>query len=200
MCSWTISASTASSYYAVAVVKKGSGVTWSNLKGKKSCHTGVGRTAGWNIPMGQVHKQTNDCDFSEWQWAYHSIGSGWCWSDVVHVYNLFRRVKAFAWPVMVASSYCNSNTFHWLCVSLSAAKFFSSGCAPGSEPNSPFCRQCAGSGKAVGDEAKCKASADEKYYGYGGAFRWEVNQCTFYVQVCEMIEWSLNMLTVVCLN
>merc|ERR1719383_81505 len=50
-------------------------------------------------------------------------------------------------------------------------KFFSSGCAPGADPASPFCTQCAGSGKAVGDESKCKASADELYYGYAGAFR-----------------------------
>ncbi|XP_044075040.1 transferrin-a [Siniperca chuatsi] len=110
----TANGGVASSYYAVAVVKKGSGVTWENLKGKKSCHTGVGRTAGWNIPMGHIHKLTNDCDFT---------------------------------------------------------KFFSSGCAPGSDPSSPFCAQCAGSGKAVGDESKCKASADEQYYGYAGAFR-----------------------------
>ncbi|CAJ1072255.1 transferrin-a isoform X2 [Xyrichtys novacula] len=104
----------ASSYYAVAVVKKNSGVTWDTLNGKRSCHTGVGRTAGWNIPMGHVYKQTQNCDFST---------------------------------------------------------FFSSGCAPGSDPTSPFCRNCAGSGKSVGDEAKCKASAEEKYYGYAGAFR-----------------------------
>uniref|UniRef100_A0A673BFN9 Serotransferrin n=1 Tax=Sphaeramia orbicularis TaxID=375764 RepID=A0A673BFN9_9TELE len=100
----------ASSYYAVAVVKKNSGVTWENLRGKRSCHTGMGRTAGWNIPMGQIHKETRDCDFSN-------------------------------------------------------------GCAPGADPTSPFCTQCAGSGKTVGDEAKCKASAEEKYYGYAGAFR-----------------------------
>ncbi|XP_068458076.1 transferrin-a [Clinocottus analis] len=104
----------ASSYYAVAVVKKSSGLTWDALKGKRSCHTGVGRTAGWNVPMGQIHKQTGDCDFT---------------------------------------------------------KFFSSGCAPGSEPSSPFCAQCAGSGTAVGDEFKCKASAEEQYYGYAGALR-----------------------------
>ncbi|XP_060900677.1 transferrin-a [Labrus mixtus] len=102
------------SYYAVAVVKKNSGVTWETLKNKRSCHTGVGRTAGWNIPMGHIHKLTQDCDFT---------------------------------------------------------KFFSSGCAPGSESSSPFCSQCAGSGKAVGDESKCKASAEEQYYGYAGAFR-----------------------------
>nr|AEV21971.1 transferrin [Trachidermus fasciatus] len=110
----SVSGASASSYYAVAVVKKSSGLTWETLKGKKSCHTGVGRTAGWNVPMGQIHKQTGDCDFT---------------------------------------------------------KFFSSGCAPGSDPSSPFCTQCAGSGKAVGDESKCKASAEEQYYGYAGALR-----------------------------
>lgn len=55
----------ASSYFAVAVVKKGSGVTWDTLRGKRSCHTGIGRTAGWNIPMGLIHKSTQDCDFCE---------------------------------------------------------------------------------------------------------------------------------------
>uniref|UniRef100_G3PK34 Serotransferrin n=1 Tax=Gasterosteus aculeatus aculeatus TaxID=481459 RepID=G3PK34_GASAC len=104
----------ASSYYAVAVVKKGSGLTWDKLMGTRSCHTGVGRTAGWNIPMGQIHKQTGDCDFT---------------------------------------------------------KFFSSGCAPGAEPSSPFCTQCIGSGEAVGDESKCKASSEERYYGYAGALK-----------------------------
>ncbi|XP_033973731.1 serotransferrin-like [Trematomus bernacchii] len=102
------------SYYAVAVVKKSSGLTWDTLKSHRSCHTGLGRTAGWNIPMGQIHKQTQDCDFT---------------------------------------------------------KFFSSGCAPGSDPSSPFCSQCAGSGKTVGDESKCSASAEEQYNGYAGAFR-----------------------------
>lgn len=58
-------AAPSSSYYAVAVVKKGMGITWDKLKGKKSCHTGIGRTAGWNIPMGLIYTQTNDCDFSE---------------------------------------------------------------------------------------------------------------------------------------
>ncbi|KAK7945631.1 hypothetical protein WMY93_001359 [Mugilogobius chulae] len=33
---------------------------------------------------------------------------------------------------------------------------------------SPWCK---GSGKAVGDQAKCKANSDELYYGYAGAFR-----------------------------
>ena len=49
--------------------------------------------------------------------------------------------------------------------------FFPSGCAPGSEPSSTFCQQCAGSGSGVEDGSKCSASSVEKYYGYAGAFR-----------------------------
>uniref|UniRef100_A0A493TNX2 Ovotransferrin n=1 Tax=Anas platyrhynchos platyrhynchos TaxID=8840 RepID=A0A493TNX2_ANAPP len=55
------------SYFAVAVVKKSdSAITWNNLQGKKSCHTAVGRTAGWNIPMGLIHNKTGSCDFDDY--------------------------------------------------------------------------------------------------------------------------------------
>ncbi|XP_069548086.1 transferrin-a [Brachyistius frenatus] len=108
------SEASAFSYYAVAVVKKASGLTWETLRGKKSCHTGIGRTAGWNVPMGLIHNNTHECNFT---------------------------------------------------------KFFPGGCAPGADPNSTFCDQCVGSGKSVGEDFKCKASAEEQYYGYAGAFR-----------------------------
>ncbi|XP_010138359.1 PREDICTED: ovotransferrin-like [Buceros rhinoceros silvestris] len=55
------------SYFAVAVAKKSdSSITWTNLQGKKSCHTAVGRTAGWNIPMGLIHNRTGNCNFNEY--------------------------------------------------------------------------------------------------------------------------------------
>ncbi|KAF4117077.1 hypothetical protein G5714_001630 [Onychostoma macrolepis] len=104
----------ASTYYVVAVVRKGSGVTWKTLKGKKSCHTGLNRNAGWKVPDSAICGQTPDCTLY---------------------------------------------------------KFFSKGCAPGADPNTNMCELCKGSGKAVGDESKCKASSDEIYYGYDGAFR-----------------------------
>ncbi|XP_065267469.1 ovotransferrin-like [Emys orbicularis] len=53
-------------YYAVAVVKKSNpSITWKNLRDKKSCHTAVGRTAGWNVPMGLIHNETGSCNFDK---------------------------------------------------------------------------------------------------------------------------------------
>ena len=41
-------------YYGLAVVKKETTFNFNQLKGKDSCHTGVGRTVGWNIPVGYL--------------------------------------------------------------------------------------------------------------------------------------------------
>ena len=45
------------SYFAVAVVKSGfcsPGISFNDLKGKRSCHTGFRKTSGWNIPVGYL--------------------------------------------------------------------------------------------------------------------------------------------------
>lgn len=46
-------------YYAVVLVKRNSSnaFTISDLRGKRSCHTGLGRNAGWNIPIGILIKR-----------------------------------------------------------------------------------------------------------------------------------------------
>ncbi|XP_036985916.2 lactotransferrin [Artibeus jamaicensis] len=56
----------AEGYQAVAVVKKSNaGLTWNSLRGTKSCHTAVGKTAGWNIPIGLLFNKTGSCNFGE---------------------------------------------------------------------------------------------------------------------------------------
>lgn len=46
------SAGTDNQYYAVGIVKKSACPgKLSDLKGKRSCHSGYGRSAGWTLPM-----------------------------------------------------------------------------------------------------------------------------------------------------
>lgn len=58
-------------YYAVVLVKRNpaNAFTISDLRGKKSCHTGLGRNAGWNIPIGILIKRgiikNRDCNIPQ---------------------------------------------------------------------------------------------------------------------------------------
>ncbi|XP_067851660.1 serotransferrin-1-like [Heptranchias perlo] len=65
------------SYYAVAVVKDPE-LNWEKLKGKKSCHTAVGRTAGWNVPMATLIKngKIGACDIYNSTYFYESCAPG----------------------------------------------------------------------------------------------------------------------------
>ena len=63
------------SYFAVAVARKNSSLTFKTLKGKKSCHTGAGKTSGWNVPVGLLlsknimHRTDKSCN------AYTAAGA-----------------------------------------------------------------------------------------------------------------------------
>ena len=61
------------SYFAVAVAKKNSSLTFKTLKGKKSCHTGAGKTSGWNVPVGLL-LSTNIMEPDEKCNAYKAAG------------------------------------------------------------------------------------------------------------------------------
>lgn len=68
------------SYYAVAVVKKNSPYnSLADLKGTKSCHTGYGRTAGYNAPLYTLIKagliDKNNCPHAKALSEYFSGGS-----------------------------------------------------------------------------------------------------------------------------
>lgn len=68
----------------MAVVRNSdTGLTWNSLKGKKSCHTAVDRTAGWNIPIGLLFNQTGSCKFGKESqkcggWATLEVGTLCC--------------------------------------------------------------------------------------------------------------------------
>uniref|UniRef100_A0A8C3L3F5 Ovotransferrin n=1 Tax=Chrysolophus pictus TaxID=9089 RepID=A0A8C3L3F5_CHRPC len=71
-------------YYAVALVKRNpsNAFTINDLKGKKSCHTGLGRTAGWNIPIGMLIKKgfinPRDCNIPQGKKTYNNSGNNKC--------------------------------------------------------------------------------------------------------------------------
>ncbi|KAK7082568.1 Antigen p97-like protein [Halocaridina rubra] len=52
------SVTSASSYYAVAVIRAESNITsFEQLQGRKSCHTGIDKTAGWKMPVASLLEQ-----------------------------------------------------------------------------------------------------------------------------------------------
>ncbi|CAL4096527.1 unnamed protein product, partial [Meganyctiphanes norvegica] len=69
-----------SSYYAVALIKSDSNITsFSQLKGKKSCHTGIGKTSGWLMPVAVLQEKRlispKHCDYVSAMAEFFSGGS-----------------------------------------------------------------------------------------------------------------------------
>lgn len=137
-------------YYGVAVVKKtNSAININNLKGKKSCHTGKNRTAGWNIPLGYLidngMMSAMGCDIPQGGAAHQK------WSDWLS--QMEKYLMAYLGFLGVAD-------------------YFAASCIPGAkdDPES-LCQLC------VGDKTgnyKCEASPNEQYYAYNGAFRYHI--------------------------
>ena len=147
-----VASGTGASYYAVAVVKKAnSGINISNLSGKKSCHTGKGRTAGWNMPLGylidQGYMSVVGCNIP--QGRNHTLHTH------IYIHRLYKR-KAEGTCVFVWSG---------------VGHFFNASCVPGAnqlgDPES-LCKLCAGDGTG---KHVCEMSDQEKYFSYEGAFR-----------------------------
>lgn len=141
----------------VVVARRGSGVNWNNLKGKRSCHTGLGRTAGWNIPKGLIHKKKAHCDFSEW--AALCV----CHAVVNFSHNLLTRVY-MSHPLLEYVYECSlSHTVSpSSCIQLSTsvrAVLLDLRWALPSVPSVRAVRR-----HVEGDKAKCKANSDEQYY------------------------------------
>jgi len=71
---------TGGSYYAVAVIRKDSTIgSFEDLKGKKACHTGIGRTAGYNAPLHTLVSKNilkqGDCPYPKALAEFFSGGS-----------------------------------------------------------------------------------------------------------------------------
>jgi len=63
---------TTTNYHAVAVIKKGTISSLEGLQGKKSCHTGFERSAGWVIPVGTLlYKNILKCSGRETEPVEH---------------------------------------------------------------------------------------------------------------------------------
>lgn len=162
------SAETAS-YYAVAVVKKiNSGININNLAGKRSCHTGKGRTAGWTMPIGylmdQGYMSVMGCNIPQGRRGLFVL-----------LLCTFRSKHLNAHPVSFCSSSCpytNNKTFLGDVLESGVADFFNASCIPGAnEPGDPpsLCQLCKGDNKT--GQHKCEMSTNEMYYNYEGAFR-----------------------------
>lgn len=155
-------------YYGVAVVKRtNSAININNLKGKKSCHTGKHRTAGWNVPLGYL------IDSGMMSAMACNIPQGAPLLLVQHILNC--QIVFFRWKKYLVA---------YLCF-LGVADFFNASCIPGAKDDpASLCQLC------VGDRTgkyKCDESIEEQYYAYNGAFRYHI-----FLKIKIILYWNIT--------
>lgn len=161
-------------YFAVAVVKRtNSAININNLKGKKSCHTGLGRTVGWNMPVGYLidsgKMSVMGCNIPQGishprLILFHVCV---CWIGPIIEWVCCYKIIS---PLQKVHLLCSWDKYHvFACGCLGVADFFNASCIPGATGEAPsLCQLCEGNGSGG---HKCEASDNEKYYSYNGAFR-----------------------------
>lgn len=182
---FSCAAGSTTSYYAVAVVKKGTGFTIDDLQGKTSCHTGLGRSAGWNIPIGTLLHRGD----IKWQGKDSgSIEQGEVGNGEINRLTfrdggtmkpmlpcLLWRSRGgsqssrvtdilYAYPPFQLFVKVNFRLTIASFSSIAVANFFSASCVPGATTEQKLCRQCKG-------DSKTKCSRTGPYSGYSGAFQ-----------------------------
>ncbi|KAB1283566.1 Inhibitor of carbonic anhydrase [Camelus dromedarius] len=154
-------------HYVVAVVKKGSNLQLGQLQGRKTCHTGLGWSAGWNTLI-----RGSPSDSLE---AGKLAGRG--------AFCLLLQLPT--WIVLEPYHHRQVYTFHklqhgapdnppftvipvWLDQGNPMSNFFEASCMPCMNQTAfpKLCQLCAGKGTD-----KCACNSDEPYFGYSGAFR-----------------------------
>lgn len=80
-------------YLAVAVVKKGTDFQLNQLEGKKSCHTGLGRSAGWIIPIGLLFCKLSEPrnPLEKGKPSVYILNVLYCWDHAVVISQAGRR-------------------------------------------------------------------------------------------------------------
>lgn len=125
-----------------------------DLRGRKSCHTGYGRTAGWNVPVAMLIERglirPQNCQIPQ---GVQLVSVCVQLTAGTRLQSIFQAFLICSFPHFVA-----------------IGEYFSQSCVPGAnQPGFPasLCALC------VGDSAeqnKCEKGKD-RYDGYDGAFR-----------------------------
>lgn len=152
----------------MAVVKASSNLTINWLRGAKTCHTGINRTAGWNIPVGLLldsgRMPMMDCRVAKGK-------ACWVPKMALCLVVLFPGAGREAGWRRVLQLERQTPLLLLLFPFSAVSDYFKASCVPGAtavgDPAS-LCELCKGD---PAGHSKCELSPKEEYYDYLGAFR-----------------------------